>query len=410
MFGENNFVSLITIQTTTGFKADYIGNVSDFLLWYAKDKEIGKYRPPLYRKDFKLGEGNARWLMFEDGSHRGVTAEEARVRTVPEEAAPYQPDNLLSQGRAAGPQPFSFRGKSYDTWEKNSHWKANFPVGMERLLRAGRIHDAANSIRFVRYHTDFQLGVHSNVWTDTSTGNFTAAKVFVVQTNEKIVQRCILMATDPGDLVLDPTCGSGTTAYVAEQWGRRWITIDTSRVALALARARVMGARYPYYLLADSPEGQAKEAEISRQPASTQPTHGDIRQGFIYERVPHITLKSIANNPEIDLIFDRFQPEVEDALAEINRSLSGHDVAHRVTTGVRKGEEIHFDAEPAEAALPSGDAVRANELLEWEVPRKAPSDWPNAAAEALERFWNVRLTQKRDIQSSVAAHTDVEYL
>jgi adenine-specific DNA-methyltransferase len=126
-----------------------------------------------------------------------------------------------------------------------------------------------------------------------------ADKIFVVQTNTKIVERCMLMTTDPGDLVLDPTCGSGTTAYVAEQWGRRWITIDTSRVALALARQRLMGARYPYYLLADSPEGRAKESELTGQPLPPAETTSDIRHGFVYERVQHITLKSIANNPDI---------------------------------------------------------------------------------------------------------------
>ena len=147
--------------------------------------------------------------------------------------------------------------------------------------------------------------------TDTGSGNFTDDKVYVVQTNSKVIERCILMATDPGGLVLDPTCGSGTTAYAAEQWGRRWITIDTSRVALALARARIMGARYPYYLLADTPEGHQKEAEVTRTTPSTIPTHGSIRQGFVYERVPHITLKSIANNAEIDVIWEQFQETLE---------------------------------------------------------------------------------------------------
>ncbi|MDO8274720.1 MAG: DNA methyltransferase, partial [Serpentinimonas sp.] len=129
------------------------------------------------------------------------------------------------------------------------------------------------------------------------------------------------MASDPGDLVLDPTCGSGTTAYVAEQWGRRWITIDTSRVALALARARIMGARYPFYLLADSKEGQAKEGEASRTAPKSHPTFGNIRQGFVYERVPHITLKSIANNAEIDVIYDQHQALLEPLRAELNHTL-----------------------------------------------------------------------------------------
>ena len=151
-------------------------------------------------------------------------------------------------------------------------------------------------------------------------------KTYVVQTSQKIVERCILMASDPGDLVLDPTRGSGTTSFVAEQWGRRWITIDTSRVALALARARIMGARYPYYLLADSSEGREKEAEITRTAPRSAPTHGDIRQGFVYERVPHIMLKSIASNAEIDVIWEKFQQELEPLREQLNkvpRALAG---------------------------------------------------------------------------------------
>jgi adenine-specific DNA-methyltransferase len=175
---------------------------------------------------------------------------------------------------------------------------------MERLLKANRIHVAARSFQYKRFHTDYPWTSRGNIWTDTSTGSFTDDKIYIVQTGSKTIERCILMTTDPGDLVLDPTCGSGTTAYVAEQWGRRWITIDTSRVALALARARIMGARYPYYLLADSKAGQVKEAGISRTAPSIAPTYGNIRHGFVYERVPHIMLKDIANNTEIDVIWE----------------------------------------------------------------------------------------------------------
>ena len=163
---------------------------------------------------------------------------------------------------------------------------------MPRLIRAGRVMPSANSLGYVRYIDDFAAYPMSSNWSDTTLSG-SEGKIYVVQTGAKVVQRCILMTTDPGDLVLDPTCGSGTTAYVAEQWGRRWITIDTSRVALALARARIMGARYPYYLLADSRDGQLKEAEITRTAPSEAPTRGDIRHGFVYERVPHITLSRL---------------------------------------------------------------------------------------------------------------------
>src|SRR5690606_12413614 len=171
-------------------------------------------------------------------------------------------------------------------------------TGLRRLSQSQRLLIVGSTLRYIRFLHDYPIYPFTNLWTDTTTSGFAESKVYVVQTNRSVIERCLLMATDPGDLVLDPTCGSGTTATVAEQWGRRWITIDTSRVALALARARIMGARYPYYLLADSRDGQLKEAEVTRTAPSTQPTRGDVRHGFVYERVPHITLKSIANNAE----------------------------------------------------------------------------------------------------------------
>ncbi len=219
------------------------------------------------------------------------------------------------------------------------------------------------------------------------------------------------MATDPGDLVLDPTCGSGTTATVAEQWGRRWITIDTSRVALALARARIMGARYPWYFLADSPEGQLKEAEASGSVPRTTPTCNNIRHGFVYERVPHITLKSIANNSEIDVIYETWQPRVEAALAALNAALKGHTTTYRVTTGGREGKDIDFGAKASEMyTMPSGETVPVNALVEWEVPRAAPGDWPAAAAGPLAEFWEARIGRQRAIDASIAAKAEFEYL
>lgn len=374
VFGSRNFISLISVQTTTGFQARYLGNMSDFLLWYAKDKESSRSNTPFYRKEFVLGEGNARWLMMSDFTYRGVTAKERRGEVlIPESARPYKPDNIISQNRAKQPQPFAFRNKTYDTWEKNSHWKANYPAGMERLARAGRIHVAANSIQYVRFHTDFDAAVHGNIWTDTGTGNFTDDKLYVVQTNTKVVERCILMATDPGDLVIDPTCGSGTTAYVAEQWGRRWITIDTSRVSLALARARVMGARYPYYLLADSKEGQQKEAEISRTAPSTVSAHGNIRHGFVYERLPHIKLEQIANNTEIDVIWEKWQETLEPLREHLNRSLN------------EKWEE-------------------------WDIPREADDSWSNEAKKVHAKWWQARLARQTEIDASIAAKAEFEYL
>ncbi len=219
------------------------------------------------------------------------------------------------------------------------------------------------------------------------------------------------MATDPGDLVLDPTCGSGTTAYVSEQWGRRWITIDTSRVALALARARAMGARYPYYMLADSREGQEKEAEIARTPPKQAETFGRLRQGFVYERVPHITLKAIANNAEIDVIYERLQPAVQAALRRLNEVLASHPEPFEVAAGGRKGATVDFRV-PAggTVTLPSGEEAPPNKLLEWEVPREAPVDWHQEASEALGAFWESRIARQKEIDASIAAKVEFDYL
>jgi adenine-specific DNA-methyltransferase len=212
-----------------------------------------------------------------------------------------------------------------------------------------------------------------NVWTDTGTGGYGDERLYVVQTTTKVIQRCVLMTTDPGDLVLDPTCGSGTTAYVAEQWGRRWITLDTSRVALALARARIMGARYPYYQLADSPEGQLKEAEITRSTPSTQPTRGDIRQGFVYERVPHITLKSIANNAEIDVIWEQWQTKLEPLREALNKELQ-------------------------------------KSWQEWEIPRDSDSKWSAQAKHLHADWWQARIARQQEIDASIVARAEFEYL
>jgi adenine-specific DNA-methyltransferase len=237
-------------------------------------------------------------------------------------------------------------------------------------------------------------------WPDTGISGFGDKKVYVVQTLPEVIERCVLMTTDPGDLVLDPTCGSGTTAYVAEQWGRRWITIDTSRVALALARARIMGARYPYYLLADSPEGQRKEGEVTRTPPKETPTRGDIRQGFVYERVPHITLKSIANNAEIDVIWEKWQQTLEPLRARLNavlrRGASFETAALRLpqdgdflntSTKLPHAEERPEGASRStHGADAGGAAAEAKSWGEWEIPREAGADWP-AEAKQLHSEW-----------------------
>jgi len=309
-FGEENFVSLITFQTTSGFETTTLATLGDFLLWYAKDKSQVKIRKLFQKQLPVLGEGNARWVLLKDGTFRGVTAEERRgEKPIPDGAKLYKPGDMQSQGASRDPQPFEFEGVTY-TPGRNSHWKAHYPEGMQRLADAGRIHVAKGSIQYRRFHEDFPFQQIGSIWTDTITGSFTANKIYVVQTNLKIAERCLLMTTDPGDLVLDPTCGSGTTAYVAEQWGRRWITTDVSRVPLALARQRLLTATYPYYELRDEARGPVGGFVYKRK----QNRKGEEVGGI----VPHITLKSIANNepPKEEVLVDR--PEVDKAITRVS--------------------------------------------------------------------------------------------
>ena len=302
VFRSGNFVAEIVFRTTANISGNYLGRNSDILLWYGRDRDRLKYRqlfkPRTLADD--VGERYTR-VQLADGSHRFMTVQEREnPALLPPQSRIYRHDNLTSQGATpAGTVGFEFRGNSFHPGP-NSHWKTTID-GLRRLETAARLAaPTANSLAYVRYLDDFAVAEQTTVWPDTQTGAFTDEKVYVVQTNTKVVERCLLMTTDPGDLVLDPTCGSGTTAYAAEQWGRRWITIDTSRVALALARTRVMAARYPYYLLADSPEGRRKEMDLTGDAALLDvPSERDIRRGFVYGRVPHVTLKSIAQNPDI---------------------------------------------------------------------------------------------------------------
>ena len=263
---------------------------------------------------------------------------------------------------------YTLNGKPYFPGA-NRQWKYT-TAGMKRLTKAARLVGLKNMIYYRRFIDDFPAYAMGNNWSDTQDR---LAKSYVVQTVPRVIQRCILMTTDPGDLVLDPMCGSGTTAYVAEQWGRRWITIDTSRVALALERARIMGARYSYYLLADSAEGKEKGAEVARIEPSDTPSHSDIRQGFVCERVPHVTLRDIANNAEIDVIWERFQAELEPLREQLNATL-------------------------------------AESWEEWDIPRDAEDGWSPEARALHEQWWERRIARQKEVDDSIAAKADFEYL
>ena len=378
VFGEENFVSQITFRVTANLVAGTLGRDSDYILWYARKQSAVKYRQLFHLRTLEddVG-GRYSRVQLSNWSRMPVSAtNKTLAELVNEGHTIYRHGDITSQGATpSGTVEFQHHHHIFHPGLAR-HWTTAVE-GLVRLGRADRLGlPSKNSLAYVRFFTDFPVAEQTAVWRDTQTGAFTDQKIFVVQTNSKVIQRCILMATDPGDLVLDPTCGAGTTAYVAEQWGRRWITIDTSRVALALARARIMGARYPYHLLADSREGQRKEAEVTRTAPSEAPVHGNIRQGFVYERVPHITLKSIANNAEIDVIWEKFQAMLEPLREQLNCTL---------------GQE----KTPWE---------------EWEIPREADAGWSEEAKRLHAEWWEQRIARQKEIDASIAAKADYEYL
>ncbi len=296
VFGSENFMSQIIYKKTTSATAGELCSVADFILWYAKDIEQVKYRQLYIPKEYG-GEGSSGYKHIElsDGSRmsikewESVTGKKYDYYSRPDGSKLFALSDLTSQtGSDSIRYPIEFKGKTYRI-ESNRGWRTS-EKGMEKLKNLNRIEAMKNCLSYVLYFEDFPLQTLTNLWTDTVGQNqMGGEKLYVVQSALKPVQRCLLMTTDPGDLVLDPTCGSGTTAYVAEQWGRRWITIDTSRIALNIAKKRLTTAVFPYYELFDK---------------SADP---DIRQGFVYKTVPHITLKSLANNEpaEEEVLYDQ---------------------------------------------------------------------------------------------------------
>lgn len=316
VFGSENFVSQITYKKTTSSTGEFLAGVSDYIIWYSRNREHLRYRKIYQLRGFG-GSGAGQYTWFEDSDGQRHLATEDELRGLGSGRL-LRRDQLTSQGagRAKGEGEASWFTIEVDdqkfTPGMQARWKTNEP-GMTRLRAARRLMPVGKTLTYVRYFDDFPAFPFSNIWDDTVSSGFGDPKVYVVQTNTKVIERCMLMTTDPGDLVLDPTCGSGTTAYVAEQWGRRWITTDTSRVAITLARQRLMGAKLPYYLLADSPAGRAKERELTGEDTANGPTADDVRKGFVYKRVPHVTLKSIANNP--DIVEGMSRAEIDAAIA-----------------------------------------------------------------------------------------------
>ncbi|KPF78369.1 site-specific DNA-methyltransferase [Novosphingobium sp. AAP93] len=369
VFGATNFVSQIAFVKTSSGSGERLSNVYDTILWYARNNEALKYRPIFGEK-----------TVGEEGATKYTSAQiESGLRIPASQLTDGQKHKLFTTSDLTSQRPrqgadlaeFEYQGTRFSPGAGT--FKSDLR-GLTRAAKADRIVISGRKIRYVRFLEDYEVFPLTNVWADIGGIQSRAdPKIYVVQTATEAIKRCVLMTTDPGDLVIDPTCGSGTTAYVAEQWGRRWITIDTSRVALALARTRVMAARYPWYLLADSADGKRKEAELTGKPPSDRPTYGDVRQGFVYERVPHIGLKSIANNAEIDVIWDHWQAKLEPLRKELNE-------------------------------------ITGKTWQEWEIPREPQAGWSSNVTGVHKAWWDARIARQKEIDASIARAADVEYL
>lgn len=372
VFGSENAISTVSVRKTGGTTGDFLAGTTDFVLWYARQKPQCKYHPLFMQRSLADAfESGYDYIQTTEGERRRATAKDLDGISRGSVAAQLWLNQILTSPRIrenrTGYFPVEFEGRTY--LPTAGEWKTN-REGMKRLIIANRIASNGSSLGYVRLANDFPAVALNNLWSDMWGAN---RPVYVVQTATRLVERCILMTTDPGDLVLDPTCGSGTTAFVAEQWGRRWITVDTSRVALALSRARIMGARYPYYLLADSRQGQIKEGQVTGREPLYQQTFGNIRQGFVYERVPHVMLRSIGSNAEIDVIYSRFQNEFDTPREQLNSALK-------------------------------------QSWKEWEIPRKPDERWSDQAKQFYANWWNLRTARQKEIDASIAAKAEFESL
>jgi adenine-specific DNA-methyltransferase len=370
VFGVENSVALIRFRKKTmPLGAKNLESMCDYIIWYCKEINRLKFKHLYFEQDFA---GDFHWNNYEmpDGSRHKINKKMIENGwTIPQNARRFRLVSLWPTSfNENAVFPVLFMGEEHYP-AQGQCWPTS-PQNMIRLIKANQIEVEGGYLRKVLYLEGANFSKITTDWMDTIGAR---DKSYVVETNEEVIKRCLLMTTDPGDLVLDPTCGSGTTAYVAEQWGRRWITLDTSRVALALARTRLMSGRYPYYLLADSQEGIRKEAEINGKMPPGYQTDGDIRKGFVYKRVPHITLKAIANNEEIDRIHERYQTELEPVRNQLNKLLKKN-------------------------------------WQEWEIPRDSDEAWTDKVKELHKKWWELRRKRQKEIDASILRNADQELL
>ena len=446
VFGSQNICGLICFQKTTGASGELLGTVSDYLLWYSREIDKVKYRPLYFEKQI-LGAGGRGYtnLRLPSGEIRKINSDSAiNLENLPDEPRIFALDNITSQRPAQGDdvKEFLFKGSLCTPGKGTFKTDAR---GLKRLALSERVDLVGRTLRYVRELADFPVTPLTSLWTDTTIAGFAADKIYVVQTSHKIIERCTLMTTDPGDLVLDPTCGSGTTAFVAEQWGRRWITIDTSRVALSLAKHRLMTAKFDYYRLralnAEDRERNPHGTWIAEQDGNGKPTGRQLT--FHCRTVPHVTLRSIARNTSLDPIFDRHEPTLAGKLAALNRevakvgaNLKSALAAKLVGKHREEGAAAVTDADLRRWLLPDAspgslkaaparkplkgltarqvemyrEKIPRGEWREWETPFDTDPDWPEPLREALTEYRAAWRAKMDEVDECIAANAASEEL
>ena len=390
VFGSENFCRLITFKKTTGHASLLPPSIYDYIIWYAKDIEQVKSRTPMVPRSTESESKSYTWLETSEGGEQRASSKDQNKMYESAGARRFMTASIVSSGASKeGSKPFNFRATTFYP-AVGTHWKTH-TEGLTRLGLAGRLVAVGKTLAYKRYADDYGVTALDCVWNDTLQSTFAIENIYVVQTYTKVLQRCLLMTTDPGDLVLDPTCGSGTTAYVAEQWGRRWITIDTSRVAAALARQRLLTGNFDYYKLKDESEG--------------------VAGGFINKTVPHIMLKSIAQNIALDPIFAKYEPILKEKLETLNLVLT--EVTSEIRTKLLSkltskertdGKKSVTDADRRRWHLPT------KAWQEWEVPLDTDPDWPQALREALTDYREAFRAKMDEVNGCIAASADGEEL
>jgi adenine-specific DNA-methyltransferase len=413
VFGPANFVSVISFRKTSNLTDEFLPTSCDFILWYAKDRTLLKYHQLYIEKNYQnVSTDSFGCCETPTGFWRRLNSvEKDSPATLPKEWRLFGLGDLTSSHFYESP-PFEFEGKTLRP--KSRYWSTSIE-GLGRLGNAGRLGIVGETLRYKRFFDDFPVMLLNSQWEDTGTGTQTEDRLYVVQTAQKAIERCLLMTTDPGDLVLDPTCGSGTTGFVAEQWGRRWITVDTSRVALALAKQRLLTARFPYNKLRD-----LTAEDVGRNPKGTWLKNGGPQpRTFSCKTVPHITLKSIARNTSLDPIFAKHEPILAERIKELNAALkkvTPEESARLADTLRRKereeGKKSVTEADRRRWLLPGNpqSPIRKPQWREWEIPFDTDPDWPKPLQEALQNFRAAWRAKMDEVNHCIAANAEMEEL